>query len=101
MIYFDHAFVTCLYVPFYLVGNVCTRYMAILLVYVSFLACCSALCLFEKHMLTFVALIHALPTRWRIVFPIHNMERDAFCNKGESLCFKGEKKLDTQFRGGT
>jgi hypothetical protein len=99
MIYFDHAFVTCLYVPFYLVGNVCTRYVAILLVYVSFLPCCIALCLFEKHMLTFVALIHALPTRWRIVFPIHNMERDAFCNKGESLCFKGEKKLDTQFRG--
>ena len=39
--------------------------MAILLVYVSFLACCSALCIFEKHMFTFVDLIHALPTRGR------------------------------------
>jgi hypothetical protein len=31
--------------------------------YVSILACCSALCIFEKHMLVFVYLIHALPTR--------------------------------------
>jgi hypothetical protein len=91
MIHFDHGFVACLYVSFYPVGDACTKYVAILLVYVSFLACCSALCLFEKHMLAFVALIHALPTRGRIVSPIHNMERDAFCNKGESLYHGGEK----------
>jgi hypothetical protein len=35
------------------------------LFYISFLAYCSALCLFEKHMLEFVDLIHALPTRGR------------------------------------
>jgi hypothetical protein len=41
---------------------------------VSFLACCGALCLFEKHMLTFVDLIHALPTRGEkyASHPIHN-----------------------------
>jgi hypothetical protein len=33
------------------------------------LACCSALCIFEKHMLAFVGLIHALPTR-RGKYPI-------------------------------
>jgi hypothetical protein len=37
--------------------------VVILLVFVSILACCSALCIFEKHMLAFVDLIHALPTR--------------------------------------
>jgi hypothetical protein len=42
--------------------------MAILLVYVSILPCCSALCIFEMHMLAFVDLIHALPTRGRKVF---------------------------------
>jgi hypothetical protein len=36
--------------------------VAILLICVSFLACCSALCIFEKNMLAFVDLIHALPT---------------------------------------
>jgi hypothetical protein len=41
--------------------------VAILLVYVSILACCSALCIFEKHKLAFVDLIHALPTRGRKV----------------------------------
>jgi hypothetical protein len=60
MLYFDHGYVTCLYVPFYLVGDACTEYVAILLVYVSTKACCCALCLFAKHMLAFVALIHAL-----------------------------------------
>jgi hypothetical protein len=34
------------------------------------LACCSALCIFEKHMLAFVGLIYALPTR-RGKYPIH------------------------------
>jgi hypothetical protein len=54
--------VTCLYVPFYLVGDACAQILAILLVYVSILACRSALCIFEKHMLAFIDLIHALPT---------------------------------------
>jgi hypothetical protein len=63
MLHFDHGYITCLYVPFYLVGDACAQIVAILLVYVSFLACCSALCIFEKHMLAFVDLIHALPTR--------------------------------------
>ena len=67
MFYFDHGYVTCLYVPIYLVGDACTKFVAILLVYVSILACCSALCLFEKHILAFVDLIHALPTRGRKV----------------------------------
>jgi hypothetical protein len=71
MLHFDYGYVTCLYVPFYLVSDACTEYVAILLVYVSFLACCSALRLFEKHMLAFVALIHALPTRGRNVHPSH------------------------------
>jgi hypothetical protein len=52
---------------FYLFGDARTVYVAILLVFVSILACCSALCLFEKHMLALVALIHALPTRGRYV----------------------------------
>jgi hypothetical protein len=60
---FDHGYITCLYVPFYLVGDACAQILAILLVFVSILACCSALCIFEKHMLAFVDLIHALPTR--------------------------------------
>jgi hypothetical protein len=41
-----------------------------LLVYVSILACCIALCIFEKHMLAFVDLIHALPTKGA-KYPIH------------------------------
>jgi hypothetical protein len=60
---FDHGYVTCLYVPIYLVGDACTKFVAIFLVYVSILACCSALFIFEKHMLAFVNLIHALLTR--------------------------------------
>jgi hypothetical protein len=63
MLHFNHGYVTCLYVPFYLVGDSCAQIVAILLVYVSILACCSALSIFEKHMLAFVDLIHALPTR--------------------------------------
>jgi hypothetical protein len=59
----------------YLVGDACTQIVAILLVYVSILACCSALCIFEKHMLTLVDLIHALPTRGR---------------KVPNSCFQGE-----------
>jgi hypothetical protein len=66
-IQFNHDYVTCLYVPFYLVGDACDQIVAIFLVYVSMLACCGALCIFEKHMLAFVDLIHALPTRGRQV----------------------------------
>jgi hypothetical protein len=39
------------YVPFYLVGDACVQIVAILLVYVSILACCGALCIFEKDMI--------------------------------------------------
>jgi hypothetical protein len=67
MLHFDHSYVICLYVPFYLVGNACAQIVAILLVYVSILACYSALCIFQKHMLAFVDLIRALPTRGRKV----------------------------------
>jgi hypothetical protein len=63
MLHCNHGYVTCLYIPFYLVGDACAQIVAILLVYVSILACCSALCIFEKHMLAVVDLIHALPTR--------------------------------------
>jgi hypothetical protein len=63
MPHFVHGYVTCLYVPFYLVGDARAQIVAILLFYVSILACCSALCIFEKHMLAFVDLISALPTR--------------------------------------
>jgi hypothetical protein len=75
MLHFDHGYVTCLYVPFYLVGNACAQIVAILLVSISILACCSALCIFEKHLLAFVDLIHALPTRGR---------------KVPNSCFQGE-----------
>jgi hypothetical protein len=64
---FFHGYVTCLYVPLYLLGDACAQIVPILLVYVSILACCSALCIFEKHMLAFIDLIHALPTRGRKV----------------------------------
>jgi hypothetical protein len=47
------------------------------LLYVSFLASCSDHCLFQKLMLAFVDLIHALPTRGRNVHPIK------FCIKVE------------------
>jgi hypothetical protein len=67
MLHFDHGYITYLYVPFYLFGDVCAQVVAILRVYLSILACCSALCIFEKHMLAFVDLIHALPIRRRKV----------------------------------
>jgi hypothetical protein len=54
MLHFNHGYVTCLYVSFYLAGDACAQIVAILLVYVSILACCSDLCIFEKHMLAFV-----------------------------------------------
>jgi hypothetical protein len=82
MLHFDHDYVTCLYVRFYLARDACAQIVAILLVYVSILACCSALCIFEKHMLAFVDLIHALPTRGRKV--------PNSCLQGE-FCIKGRK----------
>jgi hypothetical protein len=82
MLHFDHGYVTCLYVPIYLVGDACAQIVAILLVYVSILACCSALCIFEKHMLAFVDLINALPTSRRNV--------PNSCFQGE-FCIKGRK----------
>jgi hypothetical protein len=92
MLQFDHGFVTCSYVPFYLVGDACAQILAILLVHVSILAWYSALCIFEKHMLAFVDLIHALPTRGRkttqFMFPggvFHQGKK----NFGEMHLFKG------------
>jgi hypothetical protein len=55
---------------FDLVGDACAQIVTILLVYVSILACCCSLCIFEKHMLAFVELIHALSTR-EGKYPIH------------------------------
>jgi hypothetical protein len=75
MLHLDHGYITCLYVLFYLVGDACAQIVAILLVYVSISLCCSALCIFEKHILAFVDLIHALPTRGR---------------KVPNSCFQGE-----------
>jgi hypothetical protein len=54
----------------------------ILLVYVSILAYYSALCIFEKHIVAFVSLIRALPTRGRNV--------PNSCFQGE-FCIKGRK----------
>jgi hypothetical protein len=67
---------------FYLAGDACAQIVAILLVSVSILACSSSLCIFEKHMLAFVDLIHALSTRGRNV--------PNSCFQGE-LCIKGRK----------
>jgi hypothetical protein len=78
MLHFDHGYVTCLYAPIYLVGDACTKFVAILLVYFSILACGSALCIFEKHMLASVDLIHALPTRGR-----KYQIQGEFCIEGE------------------
>jgi hypothetical protein len=84
MLHFHHGYVTCLYVPLYLVGDACAQIVVILLVYVSISACCSALYIFEKHMLAFVDLISALPIRRSKVpntqfmlpgeekYPVHN-----------------------------
>jgi hypothetical protein len=32
MLHFDHGYVTCLYVPMYLVGDACTKFLTIFLV---------------------------------------------------------------------
>jgi hypothetical protein len=82
VLHFDHGYVTCLYVPIYLVGDACAQIVAILLVYVSPLACCSALRIFEKIMLAFVDLTHALPTKGRKV--------PNSCFQGE-FCIEGRK----------
>jgi hypothetical protein len=83
MTHFVHGYVTCLYDPFYLVGDACAQFVAILLVYVSILACCSALCIFEKHMLAFVDLIDALPTRGRKLS--NSCLQAEFCIKGRKI----------------
>jgi hypothetical protein len=83
MLHFNHGYVTCLYIPFYLVGDACAQIVAILLIHVSILACCSALCIFEKHMLASVDLIHALSTRGRKV-PSSCFQGD-FCIKGRKI----------------
>jgi hypothetical protein len=83
MLHFNHGYVTCLYVSFYLAGDACAQIVAILLVYVSILACCSDLCIFEKHMLAFVHLIHALPTRGRKV--PNSCFHGEFCIKGRNF----------------
>jgi hypothetical protein len=36
MLLFYHGYVTCVYVPIYLIGDACTKFVAILLIYVSF-----------------------------------------------------------------
>jgi hypothetical protein len=79
---FDYYYVTCLYVSIYLVGDACTKFVAIFLVCVSFLACCSALCIFEKHMLAFVDLVHALPTRGGVP---NSWFHGEFCIKGRKI----------------
>jgi hypothetical protein len=92
MLHFHHGYITCLYVPVYLVGDVCTQIVAILLFYVSILACCSALCIFEKHILALVDLIHALPIRGRKV-PNSCFQGEFASRKeklGEMHLFRGE-----------
>jgi hypothetical protein len=91
MLHLNHGYVTCLYARFYLVGDACAQIVAILLFYVSILACCSALCIFEKHMLAFVDLIHPLRTRGRKV--PNSCFRGSFASREEKL---GEMHL---FRG--
>jgi hypothetical protein len=76
----DYVYVTCLYVPMYLVSDACAHIVAIMLIHVSGLASCSALCIFKKHMLGFVDLIHALPTRGRKV--PNSCFHGEFCIKG-------------------
>jgi hypothetical protein len=82
MLHFVHGYVTSLYVPFYLVGDARAQIVVIFLVYVSNLSCCSVLCIFEKHMLAFVDLIHSSPKRGRKV--------PNSCFQGE-FCIKGRK----------
>jgi hypothetical protein len=89
MLHFDHGYVTCLYVPSYLAGDACTEYVAILLVYLSILACCSALCLFVKHIRAFTALVYQ--QGGEICIQSITRGRDAFC-KEESLHQRGEKE---------
>jgi hypothetical protein len=70
-----------------LVGNI----VAILLVYVSILVCCSAFRIFETHMLAFADLIHALP-KWGRKVPTSCFQ-GSFASREEIL---GEMHL---FRG--
>jgi hypothetical protein len=77
------CYISCIYVPVYLVGDACTPIVAMLLVYISILACCSALCIFEKHILALVHLIYALPTRGRKV--PNSCFQGAFASRKENL----------------
>jgi hypothetical protein len=83
MLHFDHGYITCLYVPIHLVGDACAQIVAILLVYVSLLSCCSSLCIFEKHILAFVDLIHALSTTGRKL--PNSCFHGEFCMKGRTI----------------
>jgi hypothetical protein len=66
-----------------LVGDACAQIVAIFLVFVSILACCSALCIFEKPMLAFVNLImHYQQGGGK--YPIH-VSRGSFCIKGRKI----------------
>jgi hypothetical protein len=93
MLHFDHGYATCLYIPFYPVGDASAPIVAILLICVSFLACCSALCIFEKNMLAFVDLIHALPTGgstqflfpWRILHQGKENWEKCICSWGACI----------------
>jgi hypothetical protein len=77
---FDHGYFTCLYVPIYLVGDACAQIVAILPVYVSILACCSVLCIFDKDMLAFV---DTIPTRGRKVS--NSCFQGKFCINGRKI----------------
>jgi hypothetical protein len=77
-----YGYATCLYVPIYLVGDACTEYAAILLVYVSFLACCSAHCLFEKHMFAFVVFDSCITNKGGVP---NSFIQEEFFIRGEKL----------------
>jgi hypothetical protein len=74
------------------VGDACAQIVAILLVHVSILACCSALCIFEKHMLAFVDLIHALPTRGELCLQFMGRDAPFLIRGGGSFASWGRKR---------
>jgi hypothetical protein len=94
MLKFDHGYVTCLYVPFILLAMRVLNMWLSCLFYVSFLASCSVLCLFEKYTLSFVDLIHALSTRGRNVPNLGLRGRSVhlfqFCIELEGYSVQGE-----------
>jgi hypothetical protein len=78
------------FMPLYILLAMLVLKLCLSCLSVSILACCSALCIFEKHILAFVDLIHALPTRGdtQFMFP-----GGVFASREEKL---GEMHL---FRG--